>query len=213
MHDLRYGYNLADIHDIARHAVHTDRSHHAGDYLDRFELAWSAVAEYLYLVDAAPTRQDLLRYARYALQTDAQDDMRHRGVSHHTRETSVNAVRYWAFHQVTPSHESAVVDRQALWQIWWCLRDTDRRALLALAAHGDYAQAAYSLDMKYHAFHRTVRLARGRFLALWHDGEQPSGLWGRDRRASGGGEPAAAVRMIARRRTAAAARAAEGEAA
>jgi hypothetical protein len=208
MHDLRHGYTLADLHDIARHAVATDWSHHASDYLDRYDIAWSAVAEHLYAVDQAPTRRDLLHHARYALHADTQTDMRHRGVSHHTNDTAVNAVRYWMLFQITPSHETAVVDRQALWQIWPCLADADRAALTALAAHDDYARAANALGMKYYTFCAAVRRARLRFLRLWHDGEQPSELWGRDRRAAAGGQraesPTTAARMIGRRRAAAA---------
>ena len=205
---LAHGYTLADLHDIARHAVHTDWSHHAGDYLDRYDIAWSAVAEHLYAADTAPSRRDLLHHARYTLHAATQNDLRHRGVSHQTNETAVNAVRYWTLLQVIPSHETAVVDRQALWQIWPRLTDADRRALLALAAHDGYREAAAALGMRYYTFCTAVRKARLRFLALWHDGEQPSVLWGRDRRAAAGGHraesPTAAARMIGRRRAAAA---------
>ncbi|WP_194821284.1 hypothetical protein [Micromonospora sp. S-DT3-3-22] len=206
MHELRHGYNLADLHEIARHAVATDWSHHAADYHDRYDIAWSAVAEHLYAADN-PTRQDLLRYARYVLHAATQDDMRHRGVSHHTNDTAVNAVRYWALRQVTHTHEDRVVDSLGLWQIWSCMRDADRQTLLALAAHEDYAKAADALGMRYYTFCAAVRRARQRFLVLWHDGEQPSTLWGRDRRAAPGGDraaaPTTAARMTGRRRAAA----------
>lgn len=205
--DLAHGYTLADLHDIARHAIATDWSHHATDYPTRYDIAWSGVAEALYAADTPPTRRDLLHHARYTLHADVQADLKHRGLSHHTYgETALNAVRYWMLSQVVHSHEDTVVDRQALAEIWPCLRDVDRQALLALAVHDDYAQAADALGMKYYTFTAAVRRARLRFLRLWHDGETPSELWGRDRRATAGGRraeaPTAAARMIGRRRAA-----------
>lgn len=204
---LPHGYTLSDLHDIARHAVATDWSHHAADYLDRYDIARSATAEALYAATEAPARRDLLHAARYALHTDAQDDLRHRGISHHTYDTALNAVRYWTLSQVVHSHEDQVVDRQALAQIWPHLPAVDREALAALAACDTYQAAADALGLRYHTYHRRVRLARARFLRLWHDGETPSGLWGRDRRAAAGGEravaPTLAGRMISRRRAAA----------
>lgn len=204
---LPHGYTLADLHDIARHAVATDWSHHAADYLDRYDIARSATAEVLYAADAPPDRRDLLHAARAALNADVLADLRHRGVSHHTYDTALNAVRYWTLSQVVHSHEDQVVDRRALAQIWPCLPDADREALAALAACDTYQAAAAALGLRYNTFHRRVRLARLRFLRLWHDGETPSGLWGHDRRAAPGGEravaPALAGRMTGRRRAAA----------
>jgi hypothetical protein len=54
--------------------------------------------------------------------------------------------------------------------------------LIALAAHGDYQHAATALDKPYATFVTQIHLARKQFLRLWHQGEQPSGVWGRDRR-------------------------------
>ena len=62
------------------------------------------------------------------------------------------------------------------------LAEVERSTLLALAITGDYKQAAALLDMSYHTFHTSLSRARRKFLALWHEGETPSRMWGRDRR-------------------------------
>lgn len=202
---LRYGYTLTDLHRIARLATHTDRSHHAGDYLDRLNLAFSGAAEYLYSAEHPPAEHELVRAARDAVQSDAQSDLKNRMVSHHTYEPMRNAARYWELHRVSHSHENVVVDRTALWQIWPRLRKADQAALLALAAHGDYAAAAESMGMQYRTFCMAVYRARLRFFRLWHEGEKPSGMWGKDKRAGNGGKlavnPKTATQRIGVRRS------------
>jgi hypothetical protein len=44
--------------------------------------------------------------------------------------------------------------------------------------------AAEALGKAPHGFETTLSTARKQFLALWHEGEQPSTLWGRDRRSA-----------------------------
>jgi hypothetical protein len=53
----------------------------------------------------------------------------------------------------------------------------------ALAAAGDYGQAAQLLGLKQKSWESQLMLARRRFRALWHEGEEPSSHWGCDRRA------------------------------
>lgn len=81
-----------------------------------------------------------------------------------------------------PSHDERVIDRTALWQIWSRLTEVDRSVLMALATHNDYELAAASLNKTYRTFITQIQSARKRFLALWHEGEAPSRVWGRDRR-------------------------------
>lgn len=203
---LKHGYTLADLHRVARLATHTDRSHHAGDYLDRVGIAWHGAVEHLYAAENPPPEHALVRAGRDALRKSLQADLHFRAISHHTYEPMPSAYKFWALAKVTPAPQDTVIDRVALWQIWPRLRETDRTALLALAAHEDYSQAAGALGMRYYTFTKAVRAARLRFLALWHEGEEPSKLWGRDRRAGRRGERAtgqvAAVRQVGRRRTA-----------
>src|SRR5207248_10593460 len=93
-------------------------------------------------------------------------------------------VAFWeSFVAPTPSCERAAVERLALRQILPALTDGQREAMAALAAHGDWAAAATALGMTSVAFRSQVSRGRLRFLALWHEGEVPSRVWGCDRRA------------------------------
>jgi hypothetical protein len=48
---------------------------------------------------------------------------------------------YW-LPGTAPAADTQVIERVALWQIWEILRPLHQMARLALAAHGDYAEAA-----------------------------------------------------------------------
>jgi hypothetical protein len=78
-----------------------------------------------------------------------------------------------------------VIERVALWQIWAMLRPLHQMALLALAAHGDYARAAQATGHTYASFTGLISSARAEFLALWHEGEAPSRIWATDKRGDG----------------------------
>jgi hypothetical protein len=199
--ELRHGYTLCDLHHAARLATHTDRSHSASDYTDRLATAWYGIVEHLYAATDPVARHDLVRAGRDALQRETQSELSHRGVSYHYGYAEMrNFHRYWWFQcRPTPSCEDRVVDRQAVTQIWPHLRPVDQEALLALAAHDDYARAARALGVKYHTFAAAVRRARLHFLDLWHQGEAPSKPWGRDRRAAPGGAPVSDQRLTATR--------------
>jgi hypothetical protein len=49
---------------------------------------------------------------------------------------------------------------------------------MALAIHGTYDKAAASLGKTHRAFVSQLSRARKQFLQLWHEGEQPSRIWG-----------------------------------
>jgi transcriptional regulator with XRE-family HTH domain len=90
--------------------------------------------------------------------------------------------RYWAvFGAPVPDFAPGVVERIAVRQIWPRLAPALRRALAALAVHGDYATAAQALGYPYPAFVSMISKGRTQFLALWHEHEAPSRLWIRDR--------------------------------
>jgi hypothetical protein len=91
-------------------------------------------------------------------------------------------VRYWTSASAPAhSHEDHIVDRLALAQIWTALKPAHRQVLTALAEHEDRRRAERSLNMDPPAFTRALGRARRAFLALWHEGETPSQLWGYDR--------------------------------
>jgi hypothetical protein len=181
VHELRYGYNLANLDQLAHAAVSRARyGNPAGQWADRFEVAWEAVAESLYAADEAPTGYDLIGVGMNAIAEDYRADRRHRG---HSNERSFQAV--WAdLASVTGSHEGHVVERFALTQIWPTLSNRQRQVLSALATFGDHQPAAEALGMSAGLFSAHVSRARRRFLELWHEGEEPSRPWGTDRRSS-----------------------------
>jgi hypothetical protein len=184
MTDLRHGYTLADIHRIAGKATRTEWSQSASNYADRLDTAWHGVVEHLYTADDPPAERDLVWAGRSALQKETQKELSARGISRHYDYTEArNFGRYWDwFGRNIPSHEDRVIERAALGQIWPHLRPVDQEALLALAAHDHYDTAAAALGKKYNSFAIAVRRARLRFLELWHEGEEPSQPWARDRR-------------------------------
>jgi hypothetical protein len=191
--ELRHGYTLEDLHRLARGVVGKAWGHgaHGGyDYLDRLEVVWSALAEALYASEHKPTTQELLRAGWQALSRHDASERHHHGMSPSSASApgagfggSPGFQAYWRLDACTaPSPEDRVVEQVALAQIWPRLTERQREALLALAAFEDYAEAARALGIRYESFCGQVRNARIRFLALWHEGETPSRIWGRDRR-------------------------------
>jgi hypothetical protein len=185
--ELRHGYTLDDLRRLAGGVVKYAWSTH-GDQVERLEVAWSAIAEALYASETAPARRDLFQAGMDAMGRYEADDRHHHGVPSSGPHAyagfgiAANFRAYWCLAMTSPSPEEGVVERVALAQIWPRLTEGQRRALLALAAFDDYAAAAKALGMTYQSFCGRVREARLRFLALWHEGETPSRIWGRDRR-------------------------------
>ncbi|HEV2931178.1 MAG TPA: hypothetical protein VGW74_21055 [Propionibacteriaceae bacterium] len=196
---LRHGYSLADAHQLARLAVHTDRSHSNRDYVERLDVAFGGIVEHLYAAEMPPHRSELVERGRSALRDDKQGEMRFRGVSHHTMAPMPHFWRYWWFLTgPVPSPEGRIVDRLSLWQVWPTLRPDEQEALLALAVHEDYQRAADALGLRYNTFAKRVRSGRLRFLRELLGGETPR-TWGHDRRAGRRGERAASQRTAAQK--------------
>jgi hypothetical protein len=185
--ELRHGYTLDDLRRLAGGVVKHAWSQ-LGDQADRLEVVWSAIAEALYASETAPARRDLFQAGMDAMGRYDADDRHHHGIAssgphaYAGRGSSPAFQTYWCLAMTARSPEDGVVERVALAQIWPRLTEGQRRALLALAAFDDYAAAAEALGIKYQSFHSLIRAARIRFLALWHEGESPSRVWGRDRR-------------------------------
>lgn len=178
MNDLRHGYTLDDLHGIARAAVSADRLM-ASDVKDRYDTAWSAIAEHLYAAEEPPGRQQLVRIGWQAIYQAVRDMRRDRGYSdgyNNYDGTGPDRPRFLLFWgpQVTPSHEDRVVEREATRQIMATLTNpTYRDAVLALAVHGDYQQAADALGISYKALTARLVVARRQAIGLWHEGETP----------------------------------------
>ena len=181
MSDLRQGYTLTDLHQMTRLAVHTARAGE-GDWRDRYDTAWSAIAEALYSREHPAERHLLVAAGRKAVHRSADRYCQAHGYFRH--KTASGAASSPAFRtywldttRTTGSPEDGVVDRLALLQIWPTLTEGQRSALFALAVHGSYEAAADALGLSRAAFKQLVSTGRRAFLRRWHQGEAPSRLW------------------------------------
>lgn len=185
---LRHGYTLAVIHELTLVAVRCELFYRSRNYADRIDIAWSAIVELLYASDEPPSRQDLIKTGMAAISNWFVSEARTHGVNSsqrgRTTEPGVNFERYWHVSAgPTPSPEERIVERLAVAQIWRELSPHVREVIAALAAHGDYHQAARSLGKTPDQFYSQIAYARKIFFAMWHEGEVPSRSWGRDRRS------------------------------
>ncbi|MFJ8348948.1 hypothetical protein ACIQ9J_21820 [Streptomyces sp. NPDC094153] len=182
---VAHGYTVRDLDALARAVVNNNRAWWpAGDRDDLYAAAWHGIVEHLCTSDEPPCRRDLLEAGRRALAEDVKATMRHHGAR---RDTSNNGARYamywdWAG-RATPSPERGIIERIALAQILAALTPRQREAFAALAATGDYPDAARLLDIEDQTFRSLIGRARTAFRDLWHEGERPSRHWGCDRRA------------------------------
>lgn len=177
---IGHGYTLADLYRIAVYAVGTDYWKTSYFRSDRVEAAWSALASTVCAAEDRPASLELINVARGASTEIIRVHNQSYGIDEHgARRPSFE--RYW-FMNLGSAVDEHVVDVQSLNQIWPMLTPVNQQALLALAVHGDYEQAADALGVKLTTFYSRVLNARLRFLALWHEGEKPSRPWGKDRR-------------------------------
>lgn len=195
---LRHGYTLADLQQLARTAILRSRAggwtgHGGCDRDEQYAIAWHAIASHLYTATTRPTGYELIGAAMTALSQESDDYRRHHGYRDNTRAFTT----YWLDTSAPPgSPEGSIVERTAVAQIWPRLAPYQRAALSALATFGDYAEAAQALGHSYKTFATTISQARRAFLALWHEGEEPSRPWGNDRRRSEGTRRNAVTRHV-----------------
>ena len=212
---VRHGYTLADLDRLAVRTVMGGRRWWpAGNRLEQYETAWSAIAEALAATLVPPPTSALMRAGARALSRDVGDYQRDHGTRQAGRNTGGNTggnfARYWEWHaRPVPAPEASIVEHMALRQVIAALPPGQRRALAALAVTGDRAAAAGLLEMTEAAYSSALGRARRDFLALWHEGEPPSQVWRRTRTVASrqpGGQDAARARAAAARARAAAAR-------
>lgn len=182
---IRYGWTLRDLDALARTVVSNNRTWWpAGDRDDLYSAAWHGIVEHLYTVDTEPHRHDLMEAGRQALARDVKDTMRHHGARRDGTNNGLKYAIYWEWAgRATPSPEAGIVERLALAQILPTLTPGQLAALHALAATGDYAEAARLVGTARTGLKSQLMHGRRRFRALWHEGEKPSKPWGVDRRA------------------------------
>lgn len=185
---IKWGYTLHDLDRLTRTAIRRRAAYSACDTDERYAVAWHAAVEHLLTTDTPPTLRDLTNIAWRAADTDTRRTGEYRGHGRARGDGSRSdgaTVRFWAYWdtatRTTPSPETGIVDRLACAQIWPRLTPSQQQALETLAAVGDYQQAAAALGLSYQTFCRRLSTGRARFLALWVEGETPTGRW-RDRR-------------------------------
>lgn len=187
--EVRHHFTLTDLDRMARIAVQMAWPR-AMDYQDRYEAAWSAIADRLYADESMPSERDLKAAGATAVNRLAQDHGRHWGLDRSNPDAGFEAargfLRFWElFRRAARSPEDGVVERLALHQIWPRLSETHRLVLTAMAVHADNVTAAEAVGKTYGTFNSHLKNARREFLTLWHEGEAPSRIWGKaDRRRS-----------------------------
>jgi len=183
--DPMHGYTVADLDGIAASVVrHNMGWWPAGDRADQHDTAWEGIVEHLCAAQQPPARHELMEAGRRALATEVKDQMRHRGTRTDGTNNGANFARYWLWYAArVPSPETMITDHVALRQILATLTPRQQAAVNALAVREDYVLAAQMLGIEPQTFRSLLGRARKDFLALWHEGEKPSRLWGCDRRA------------------------------
>jgi len=182
---LRFGYTLDDLNRLARTVVVVNAQWWpAGDRRDQADTAWSGIVEHLYACDAEPSERNLLDAGTRALVEETKGYRKHHGLRDGSRVG--DGPRFAAYWYEPPAQpwEERVVERLAAQQILARVNATHLEAVLALAATGDYAQAAGALGLKYSAL--TVRLsaARKTFQRHWFAPDTAPPIKGTDRRTA-----------------------------
>lgn len=197
---VAYGYTLADLQQYARIASSAHSWYRGMDTADRQAAAWAAIVDHLLAADEAPSRHELINAGLGGIDRAVYQHERMHGIPQKNPTAGQSMPRFWRYWWLNtapvPSHENAVIDRLALRQIWPHMSPTHRTVLLTLAAVGDYQEAADRLGKTYDTFASHVHNARKQFLRLWHEHEQPSGVWGADRRAYRRGQGEAKERRL-----------------
>lgn len=181
---IRYGWTLRSLDALARSVVSNNRTWWpAGDREDLHAAAWHGIVEHLYTCNAEPRRSELMEAGRQALAVDVRDTMRHHGARRDSSNNGQKYAMYWEWAgRTTASPEAGIVERLALEQILPALTPGQLAAVHALAATGDYAEAA-RITGSPTGLKSQLMKGRRRFRELWHEGETPSKPWGCDRRA------------------------------
>ena len=212
--DIRYGWSLRTLDALARAVVSNNRTWWpAGDREDLYAAAWHGIVEHLYACETEPRRSELMEAGCRALGADVRDTMRHHGARRDGTNNGQKYAMYWEWAgRATPGPEAGIVERLVLEQILPALTAGQLAAIRALAAAGDYEEAARLVGTAVTGLKSQLMKGRRRFRDLWYEGETPSVHWGVDRRAGavrgtvGEGSAVARIRRRARDRQTAARR-------
>jgi hypothetical protein len=186
--EIRHGYSFKDIHKLAGYAAHRSYWQRVISAQDRYNLALSGIAEFLVVTDDPPGQKDLVMAGIQAINRDVAAQLRQEGINHRKPidgdgpNMAHFCTYWWSYIGHVGSHENSIVEVVAMFQILPQLRPANRDTILALATHGTYDKAAAALGIQHrHTFESRLSRARLEFLRLWHQGEQPTHVWGQDR--------------------------------
>ena len=137
------------------------------DMGERVEIAYMGIAEHICSIEGPYRWSELMRAGIDAIDCEAQDSQRHRGVRENQR--AFNA--YWADWNYQQQHkfdeQGNIAERLAMRQIMDAMPTLQRDALLAFAATGSRREAARLLNCGYEAFCWRIRTAREMFCEMW----------------------------------------------
>jgi hypothetical protein len=166
--EIRHGYTMADLDQIARMAMARGYGHMMIDHYDRYQGAWDGAVDLLLTSPIPPDRQDLVAAAARHLSREWKSYRRLHGL---TDEGGIGPrfIAYWA-EPPEPAAER-LMEAMTLKVVWDPLSTTHRDTLAALAAAGDRQRAAACSGVSRHAFTQRLRKARRAALIAWFDHE------------------------------------------
>lgn len=184
---IRGGYTMDDLDRLAKAAARRRGGQYAGDYADRYEAAWSRIAERLYETDGVPTERELLFAGMDAVQDTLAERNHNQGRSHrrgYEFGTAPRFAAYWNERLVVGSHETRIVENIALRQALAVLTPEQYEALAAAAVCPTLRMAAMALGLGYDRFLGRFYRARDAVRAVWFEHEQAPSKVGVKARAS-----------------------------
>jgi hypothetical protein len=153
-----------------------------GDVDTRYEVAWSGIAEALCGAEEAPWPEQLIRAGWLAIDHEMKQVGHLYGVAGPGMTLRRRYV-YWVRREDT-GHDLGVVEKVAVQQILPMLTEAQRDAVVALAVHNNYREAAAALGLKDSAFTMRLSKARVAFLAQWFAPETAPKVRRMDRRVT-----------------------------
>jgi hypothetical protein len=182
---IRGEYSLRSLERLSLLCVRECWAGRGLSFGDRQAAAWDAMAEFLLLSEDIPLTHQMVRCGMEAILRYVHEEYRHHGWDHVEQTTRPAFERWWNISRTIPQFADRVIDETALRQIWAVLPDRHRETLLVYAAAGSAPAAAEAAGKKYGTFTKHLSEARRAFLDLWHEGEEPAGLWCRDNHLRG----------------------------
>lgn len=184
---LRHGWTIEHVDGLAWGVATSDRWHSATPLEEKHDHARYGILTHLLSVGEPPASHDLYRAGLAEIGRAVTADNQFYG-RRHTADEHGNfghipqAARYWTH---TPQTlEDRVIERIALTQVWPLADDRQRQAIAALAACGDYEQAAAAIGVQRSALTKRLRGGRTAITAAWFEHETPPRRRSNDRRVS-----------------------------